>query len=139
MIKKILIIFTLISLHSLLYAEDSYQQDYLQTMTIIDSQLKAFLNQDAELAYSYAAPIIQLKFKNSQEFMAMVKNYYEPVFNPKQYFFIDFKYVNGAILHNLQIISQENKSFLATYSLIKEGSEWKISGCALYPFKKESI
>ena len=67
MIKKILIIFTLISLHSLLYAEDSYQQDYLQTMTIIDSQLKAFLNQDAELAYSYAAPIIQLKFKNSQE------------------------------------------------------------------------
>ena len=73
MIKKILIIFTLISLHSLLYAEDSYQQDYLQTKTIIDSQLKAFLNQDAELAYSYAAPIIQLKFKNSQEFMAMVK------------------------------------------------------------------
>jgi hypothetical protein len=139
MIKKILIIFTFISLHSLLFAEDSYQQEYLQTQAIIDGQLRAFLDGDAELAYSFAAPIIRLKFKNSQEFMTMVKNYYEPVFNPKQYYFIDAKYFEGSIYHNLQIISQENTSFLATYSLIKDGSEWKISGCALYPFKKESI
>lgn len=139
MIKKILIIFTFISLHSLLFAEDSYQQEYLQTQAIIDGQLRAFLDGDAELAYSFAAPIIRLKFKNSQEFMTMVKNYYGPVYNPKQYYFIDAKYFEGSIYHNLQIISQENTSFLATYSLIKEGSEWKISGCALYPFKKESI
>ena len=139
MIKKLLIIFTLFSLHGLINAQENYQQDLIETQEIIDSQLKAFLDQDAELAYSFAAPIIRLKFKNSQEFMNMVKNYYEPVFNPKQYYFIDAQYLEGAIYHNLQIISQSNTSYLATYSLVRDGENWRISGCALYPFKQESI
>ena len=71
--------------------------------------------------------------------MSMVKTYYEPVYNPKQFYFIDARYIEGAIYHQLQVISQQNESFLATYSLIRDDGKWKISGCAVYPMQKQSI
>ena len=83
--------------------------------------------------------MIKLRFNNPQEFMSMVKSYYEPVYNPKQYYFIDSKYFEGSIYHQLQIISQSNMSYLATYSLIKNENEWKISGCSVMPMMQESI
>ena len=60
-------------------------------------------------------------------------------YNPKQYYFINAKYFEGSVYHQLQIVSQSNLSYLATYSLIKDNDEWKISGCSVYPMRQESI
>ena len=137
--KTLLIIITFLSISSLAKSEISYEKDFNETQFIIESQIQAFLDENAELAYSYAAPLIKMKFNNPIEFMLMVKNYYEPVYSPKQFYFIDAKYFEGAIYHQLQIISQQNESFLATYSLIQDEGKWKISGCAVYPMQKQSI
>ena len=137
--KTILIIITFLSISSLAKSEISYEKEFSETQSIIESQIQAFLDENAELAYSYAAPLIKMKFNNPQEFMYMVKNYYEPVYNPKQFQFLDAKYFEGAIFHQLQVISQKNESFLATYSLIQDVGKWKISGCAVYPMQKQSI
>ena len=137
--KTILIIITFLSISSLAKSEISYKKEFSETQSIIESQIQAFLDENAELAYSYAAPLIKMKFNNPQEFMYMVKNYYEPVYNPKQFQFIDAKYFEGAIFHQLQVISQKNESFLATYSLIQDEGKWKISGCAVYPMQKQLI
>ena len=140
MIKKIFIIsFTLFIISGLSKADDSLANDMSRTQDIIENQIKAFKSKNAELAYSFASPMIKLKFNNPQEFMSMVKSFYEPVYNPKQYYFIDSKYFEGSIYHQLQIISQSNMSYLATYSLIKDENEWKISGCSVLPMKQESI
>jgi len=139
-IRKIVIItLTLFMAHSLAKSENLLENDILETQNIIESQIKAFLDEDAEKAFSYAAPIIKLKFNNPEQFMTMVKNYYEPVYNPKHYYFVDSQYFEGSIYHQLQVISQSNISYLATYSLIRENEEWKISGCAVYPMTQESI
>ena len=137
--KTILIIVTFLSISSLAKSEISYEKEFDETQFIIESQIQAFLDENAELAYSYAAPLIKMKFNNPLEFMSMVKNYYEPVYNPKQFYFIDARYFEGAIYHQLQVISQQDESFLATYSLIQDGGKWKISGCAVYPMQKQSI
>ena len=137
--KTLLIIITLLGISSLAKSEISYEKEFNETQFIIESQIQAFLDENAELAYSYAAPLIKMKFSNPLEFMYMVKSYYEPVYNPKQFQFIDAKYYEGAIYHQLQVISQQNKSFLATYSLIQDESKCKISGCAVYPMQKQSI
>ena len=137
--KTILLIITFLSISSLAKSEISYEKEFDETQFIIESQIQAFLDENAELAYSYAAPLIKMKFNNPLEFMSMVKNYYEPVYNPKQFYFIDARYFEGAIYHQLQIISQQDESFLATYSLIQDGGKWKISGCAVYPMQKQSI
>ena len=137
--KTILIIITFLSISSLAKSEISYEKEFDETQFIIESQIQAFLDENAELAYSYAAPLIKMKFNNPIEFMSMVKNYYEPVYNPKQFYFIDARYFEGAIYHQLQVISQQDESFLATYSLIQDEGNWKISGCAVYPMQKQSI
>jgi len=137
--KTILIIITFLSMSSLAKSEISYEKEFDETQFIIESQIQAFLDENAELAYSYAAPLIKMKFNSPSEFMFMVKNYYEPVYNPKQFYFVDARYFEGAIYHQLQVISQQDESFLATYSLIQDGGKWKISGCAVYPMQKQSI
>ena len=137
--KTILIIITFLSISSLAKSEISYEKEFSETQSIIESQIQAFLDENAELAYSYAAPLIKMKFNSPQEFMYMVRNYYEPVYNPKQFQFLDAKYFEGAIFHQLQVISQKNETFLATYSLIQDEGKWKISGCAVYPMQKQSI
>ena len=137
--KTILLIITFLSISSLAKSEISYEKEFSETQSIIESQIQAFLDENAELAYSYAAPLIKMKFNSPQEFMYMVRNYYEPVYNPKQFQFLDAKYFEGAIFHQLQVISQKNESFLATYSLIQDDGKWKISGCAVYPMQKQSI
>ena len=139
-IKKLIIItLTFFFIHSLAKSDENIKNDLLETQGIIENQIKAFLDQDAEKAFSYAAPVIKLKFNNPEQFMSMVKNYYEPVYNPKQYYFIESKFFDGSIYHQLQVISQSNMSYLATYSLIKDNDQWKISGCAVYPMKQELI
>ena len=135
----ILTIITFLSISGLAKSEISYEKEFDETQFIIQSQIQAFLDENAELAYSYAAPLIKMKFNNPLEFMSMVKNYYEPVYNPKQFYFIDARYFEGAIYHQLQVISQQDESFLATYSLIQDKGKWKISGCAVYPMQKQSI
>ena len=137
--KSILIIITILSLSGLAKSETSFEKEFSETQSVIESQIQAFLDENAELAYSYAAPLIKMKFTNPIEFMSMVKNYYEPVYNPKQFYFLEAKYYEGAIYHQLQVISQKNESFLATYSLIQDEGRWKISGCAVYPMQKQSI
>ena len=140
MFKKIFILsFTLFIISGLSKADVSLKNELTKTQDIIESQIQAFQNKNAELAYSFASPMIKLRFNNPQEFMSMVKSYYEPVYNPKQYYFIDSKYFEGSIYHQLQIISQSNMSYLATYSLIKDENEWKISGCSVVPMMQESI
>ena len=140
MVKKIFILFfTLFILSGLSKANDSMKNELTMTQDIIESQIKAFQNKNAELAYSFASPMIKLRFNNPQDFMSMVKSFYEPVYNPKQYYFINSKYFEGSIYHQLQIISQSNMSYLATYSLIKNENEWKISGCSVTPMMQESI
>ena len=140
MIKKIFILFfTSFILSGLSKADDSMKNELTITQDIIESQIQAFQNKNAELAYSFASPMIKLRFNNPQEFMSMVKSFYEPVYNPKQYYFINSKYFEGSIYHQLQIISQSNMSYLATYSLIRDENEWKISGCSVMPMMQESI
>ena len=140
MVNKIFILFfTLFILSGLSKADDSMKNELTITQDIIESQIQAFQNKNAELAYSFASPMIKLRFNNPQEFMSMVKSFYEPVYNPKQYYFINSKYFEGSIYHQLQIISQSNMSYLATYSLIRDENEWKISGCSVMPMMQESI
>ena len=137
--KTVILLITFIGIYGLAKSEISYEKDFNETQAVIESQIQAFLDENAELAYSYAAPLIKMKFNDPLQFMSMVKTYYEPVYNPKQFYFIDARYIEGAIYHQLQVISQQNESFLATYSLIRDDGKWKISGCAVYPMQKQSI
>ena len=67
--KTILTIITFLSISGLAKSEISYEKEFDETQFIIESQIQAFLDENAELAYSYAAPLIKMKFNSPSEFM----------------------------------------------------------------------
>ena len=132
-----LVIFFFIS-HPII-ADEKIEKKYDLTRDVIKQQLQAFKINDADKAYSFAAPKIKLQFNNAKIFMEMVKDNYEPVSNSKDFYFLKSNFYNDQIYHQLQIISQSNQSYIATYSLILDGGEWKISGCIISPMEQPSI
>jgi hypothetical protein len=122
-----------------LHADQANKEDFVITKKIISQQLEAFKVNDASKAYSFAAPFIKMRFEDPESFMSMVKDNYEPISNAKDFYFLKFKINNGNIYHQLQVISESNQSYMATYSLIFIEDEWKISGCALSLMTQQSI
>tara|TARA_B000000441_G_scaffold118292_1_gene91435 strand:- start:1487 stop:1828 length:342 start_codon:yes stop_codon:yes gene_type:complete len=55
-------------------AETIDKNEFSETQAVIESQLKAFINKDAEGAFFHASPYIKMRFNNPQDFMSMVKN-----------------------------------------------------------------
>ena len=137
--KLIINIFLFCLLSGNLYSFEEDKKTFELTKGIITQQIEAFKIEDADKAYSFAAPYIKLRFDSSDVFMKMVKENYEPVSNPKDYYFLTSKVLNGDIYHQVQIISQSNKIYIATYSLTLTGSDWKITGCALSIMDQKSV
>ena len=93
--KLIINIFIFCLVTGNLYALEEDKKTFELTREIITQQIEAFKIEDAEKAYSFAAPYIKLRFDNSDVFMKMVKENYEPVSNPKDFYFLKSKTLNG--------------------------------------------
>lgn len=107
---------------------------------IIQDQISAFLEGDAERAFSHAAPQIRAQFKSSDKFITMVKRGYQPLFLPH-----DFKFTKNKLIENTQyqelIVTGENgKRWRAGYSLkLQADGSWKIIGVILAKLNGDSI
>ena len=77
------------------------------TRTMIEEQITAFLKDDAETAYSFAAPGIRAMYPDKNLFFAMVKKSYEPVYHPGNYAFGRSRSIDdGALIyHEVLILS----------------------------------
>ena len=100
--------------------------------SVIGSQMDAFKVDDGELAFSYAAPSIQKIFRNSDNFMTMVRQGYAPVYRPVEIDYRDIAVVNGKLVQRVFIRGADGEAVIATYTMEKtaDGS-WKISGCEI--------
>lgn len=73
---------------SLIMATTSMAQDDLtKARGIVEQQIVAFLQDDADTAYSFASPGIKNMFPKPEHFINMVKREYMPVYRPGNYAF----------------------------------------------------
>jgi hypothetical protein len=99
----------------------------------IDNQLRAFLADRDEEAYSYAAPNVRLFFPTVESFMGMVKGGYTPVHRPQVW---DYGRVrndaDGTVYQEVLITDQAGKNWAALYTLSQQDDgSWKITGVSL--------
>lgn len=100
--------------------------------TAIDRQIAAFRSDDAAAAWSEASPGIQGMFGSADNFMAMVRQGYPPVYRPKRYEFGDAKDAEAGPEQNVRIDDAEGIGWTAIYSFEKQpDGHWAISGCRL--------
>lgn len=106
----------------------------------ITSQIEAFKADDADLAFSFAAPTIQDRFGNASQFVAMVKRGYRPVYRPKQVEFSDLLDVRGKPTQRLVVVGPDEDVFSAYYMMEQQADgSWRISACILRPIGDRSI
>ena len=105
----------------------------------IAGQIEAFKANDADLAFSFATPVIQNRFGDASRFVAMVKRGYMPVFRPRQFEFTDLLDVRGKPTQRLVVIGPDNDVFSAYYLMERQpDGSWRISGCILRPIADRS-
>lgn len=96
---------------------------------VIQSQILAFLNDDAEAAYSFASPTIRGKFATREAFFDMVKKGYAPVYRPGNFAFGRSKVQGDMVVQEVLISGPDGKDWTALYQLLKQpDGSYKING-----------
>ncbi|PKA39862.1 DUF4864 domain-containing protein [Rhizobium sullae] len=106
------------------------------TRHIIEDQITAFLKDDAEAAYSFAAPGIKAMYPDKNTFFAMVKKSYEPVYHPGNYAFGRSRSIDDGtmIYHEVLISGRDGKDWTAIYQMMRQpDGGYKINGVQIVP------
>jgi len=98
----------------------------------IERQLAAFQRDDGAAAFAYAAPSIQEKFGTPENFMAMVRIGYEPVYRPREVEFHEIAVLEGAPTQEVLLVDRNGIAWLAYYPMQRQpDGRWLIEGCIL--------
>lgn len=102
---------------------------------VVEAQLRAMADGDAERAFSYAAPAIRAQFGDARRFMAMVAGSYPMVIRPAAtVFFQPTQDAGGDVLQVVQLRDGAGKRWRASYLLARQADgAWRIGGCVVAP------
>ena len=100
--------------------------------SIIQQQEQALVHDDAEKAFSFAAPNIQMMMRSPEGFMAMVQQGYAPVYRHRSFEFGESEGQDGIFAQKVRIIDDKGKPWDALYMLKQfPDGVWRITGCVL--------
>lgn len=101
-----------------------------QVRAVVEAQLAAFGADDAERAYSFAAPNVRRQFPTPALFLAMVRGGYPVVYRPASVSFLKPERHDGDVIQSVQMTDARGDLWLAVYRLQRQPDKsWRISGC----------
>lgn len=100
---------------------------------VIDSQLRAFQQDDNAGAYSFAAPNVKRIFPTLDSFMNMVTNGYPPVHKPRNFAFGKVQEMGPtSIIQQVLIVGPDGKDYEAVYTLeLQPDGRYLVTGVSL--------
>ena len=100
----------------------------------IRSQLDAFQMDDGVRAFSYATPQLRSLFRTPENFMAMVRGGYQPVYRPQAVEFLDARIVEGQIGQAVRFVGPDGRAVVAIYTMEQQpDGSWRIAAVQLIP------
>jgi len=100
--------------------------------SVIERQLAAFARDDAAAAFAFASPDIQALYGTPENFLAMVRRSYQPVYRPRERQFEALVAGEEGPVEKLLLVGPDGRVVLALYSMEREADgSWRISGCML--------
>lgn len=116
------------------------ETDEAEIQSVISQQLQAFRREDAEAAFSFAAPSIQDRFGDAEQFVKMVKTSYSPVYRAEAAEFLELVSQDGVTAQQVRLVEPEGNSVIAVYIMQKQSDQsWRISACYLQPSERTGI
>ncbi|WP_439529147.1 DUF4864 domain-containing protein [Pannonibacter sp.] len=99
---------------------------------LIQGQMAAFRRNDAAGAFAFATSGLQKQFQSPDIFIAMVKQGYLPVFQPKDVSFGRLKETPQGPVQEVFVTGPDGDNWVALYSFARQDDgTWGISGCVL--------
>jgi ketosteroid isomerase-like protein len=115
--------------------------DQDQIKAVIEEQLNAFAVDDGATALTYAAPMVKQIFRTPEQFMAMVKKGYQPVYRNSARLFGDvFQDGLGRPAMRVVLTGADGKRYEAMYAMEKQADgTWKIAGCVILAIPAQEV
>lgn len=121
-------------------AETLGDGDRSAIQSLITSQIQAFQRDDGTAAYGYASPTIHSMFTTPEDFMAMVKSGYQPVYRPRSVTMGPLVDSEMGPLQKVFVTGPDGKNYIAVYSMQRQpDGSWLINGCSLVGDDSPSI
>lgn len=112
------------------FAADVPVADARAVRKVIEAQLAAFADDDAELAFSFAAPSIRETFGSAEKFMTMVRKGYPVVYRPTSVRFLEPVLDSGTLLQRVRMTDDIGVPWMVVYSLERQDDKsWRITAC----------
>jgi hypothetical protein len=101
---------------------------------VIEGQIDALRRDDAASAFAFASPTIQGIFRTPDNFLAMVRTGYPPVYRPRSVAFSDLLRFDDVLVQLVDLVGPDGRPVVAAYEMqrLPDGS-WRINGCQLLP------
>ena len=102
----------------------------------IERQIEAFLQDNAQKAFSLASRGIQVQFSTPQNFMTMVKTAYYPLYRPRALIFENLIVIEGFPAQTALLMDNLGKLHRSVYLMQKQlEGDWRVHGCCLMPLE----
>src|SRR5436189_5429974 len=99
---------------------------------VIEGQLQAFQRDDAERAFSYAAPGIREQFGTAERFMQSVRTSYAVVYRPHSVTFRPPVRLGADLAQPVRMTDEAGHPWLVVYPMQRQADgSWRINGCEL--------
>ena len=107
-------------------------EDIAEIRNIILGQLDAFKADDAEKAFSYAAPNIKKIFQSPEIFLHMVRKSYRSVYRPQSFEFRPVERIEGNVVQPLVVVGPSGITETALYIMEPQpDGSWMIGACIM--------
>ena len=117
---------------SALAAEPLEPSDRAAVRLVIEKQLAAFADDEAEQAFAFASPKIQKMFITARNFMDMVRIAYPVVYRPASLSFQVPYWENDEVWQSVEMRDAQGADWTAIYTLLRQADGvWRINGCVL--------
>ena len=108
--------------------------DTRSARAVVEGQLAAFAADDAQRAFSFAAPSIREMFGTPDRFMAMVRSGYPVVYRPATVSFLHPEWNDRELVQGVHLTDSKGSLWLAVYRLERQAdASWRITGCDVQP------
>ena len=121
-------------------AADLSKKDAIAIRSVVQLQLDALAVDDADRAFSFAAPGIREMMGNAQNFLTMVRNGYPVVHRPASVTFLIAELRGAEVIQAVQMTDSKGAAWLALYNLQRQPDKsWRISGCVVVPNEGRAV
>ncbi|NEX60499.1 DUF4864 domain-containing protein [Noviherbaspirillum galbum] len=107
--------------------------DAIAIHEVVESQLEAFANDDANSAFELATPEKRMILGSADRFLRLIKEQYNPIYRYRNTIFMRPEVIEGEPIQIVRVTDSEGKVWVAVFWMQQEDdSSWKVDGCQLF-------